>query len=124
MAKLNGLRIGDKITEFYGPVTGRNYNTAGAAAPGAPSIIVQVFGEGSVQLEQTNTSYLKGNSGGNVFTHDREADPTTWAALGGVIDQTSGQVILTPTIDASFSAIRATLAGVGAGRVVIQSIWN
>jgi hypothetical protein len=124
MAKLIGKNVGDVITEYYGPVIGRNYNTSGAAAPVAPAIEIKVTGTGSVQVEQSNTPMIKGNAGPNVFTNDRIADPTTWATLGGVIDVTSGIVSVAPTAHATFSSIRVIMAGLGDGKVVIQSIWN
>jgi hypothetical protein len=124
MAKLLGKIVGQSLVEFLGPITGRNYNVSGAAAPVAPRIIIQVFGTGSVQMQQNGSSIIIGNDGGNVFTSDTEAAPTTWVALGGVISQASGQVVVNPAVNPNWGAIRAIVAVVGEGRVVVETDWN
>ena len=124
MAKLIGKSIGDVITEYYGPVDGRNYNTAGDATPVAPAIDIQVFGTGSVQVQQNNTRINKPNAGPNQFTYDSVGDPTTWVALGAVVNVSSGIVTVVPTVDSVFSSIRVVLVTTGEGRVIVQSIWN
>ncbi len=124
MAKLAGKAVNDLIVEYYGPVTGRNYNTSGAASPVAPAINVVVHGTGAVQLQESQTFKMQGNSGTNNFTHDKIADPTTWVNLGTPIDASSGLTSVVPTVDSSFSTIRAIVSTAGDGHVVIQSDWN
>jgi hypothetical protein len=124
MAKLIGRTVGDVITEYYGPVDGRNYNMSGDATPVAPTIDIQVFGTGSVQLQQTNTRVYRPNAGPNTFTVDRVGDDATWVNLGGVVDVSSGIVTVTPTVGNIFSSIRVVLVTIGNGNAIIQSIWN
>jgi len=124
MAKLIQKSVGDVLIEYYGPVTGRNYNTSGSASPVAPAIEVQVFGTGSVQVQQNNTRINKPNAGRHQFTYDSVGDPTAWTNLGPVINVSSGIVSVSPTVDPKFSSIRVILAGTGDGTVTVQSIWN
>jgi len=124
MAKFIMKSVGDVLVEYYGPITGRNYNTAGSASPVAPAIEVQVFGTGSVQVQQTQTRINKSNTGPHQYTYDSIGDPTTWVNLGATIDNTSGIVSLAPTVDPKFSSIRVILASTGEGTVTVQSIWN
>ena len=123
MAKLIGRKVGEQIVEFLGPINERNYNTnEGVAVP--PSITVQVFGAGSVQLQQTQTPIIKGNAGLNAFTFDRIADPTTWANLGAPVTDAGGPVTVVPTVDNVFCAIRAIVVTVGNGKSLIQAEWH
>jgi len=125
MTNLTGKAINDTVVEYYGPVTGRNYNTSGSAAPVAPAIHLQVRGGGAIQLQETQSFVIKGNGGGNVFTHDKLPDGATWVNLGPVI--TSGNPIVTvnPTVGSYFSAIRAVVVTPSdTGHAVIQSDWN
>ena len=124
MAKLTGKAVSDQIVEYYGPITGRNYNTAGAAAPAAAAINIQVTGTGSIQLQETQTFKIRGNAGLNNFTNDKVPDETTWVNLGPVIDAAAGLTTVSPAVDPSFSCIRAIVAVSGEGRVIIQSDWR
>jgi len=126
MTKFIGKKAGDVLVEYYGPIDGRNYNTAGDATPVAPAIDVQVFGTGSVQVQQNNVRFNQGNAGLNQFTYDSIGDLTSWVNLGPVIDSTSGIVTVVPTVDPKFSSIRVNLVttGTGDGKVIVQSIWN
>lgn len=121
MAKLVGKSVGDKITEFFGPITGKNYNTSGEATPASPSVFIQVFGTGSVQVQQTQSFFMKANNGTNPYTWEREG--TSWTNLGTPISSANGLVELTPTADTNFAAIRVIVSGTGEGTVVIQADW-
>lgn len=125
MTNFTGKAINDTVVEYYGPVTGRNYNTAGAAAPVVPAIHAQVRGGGAIQLQETQTFIMKGNVGGNVFTHDKLPDGATWVNLGPVITSGTPLVTVNPTVDSSFSAIRAIVVTTSiTGHATIQSDWN
>lgn len=120
MPNLAGKNVGDQIVEILGPITGRNYNIHGTSP--APTIDVAVFGSGTVQVEQTQTPIIRGNSGTNLFTTDTIPDSSTWAALGGPITG-STPVTLTPTADNTFAAIRVVVSGAGKGSVIVKTNW-
>ena len=124
MARLSGKAVNDVIVEYYGPIHGRNYNTAGDAAPPPASIHVRVHGTGQIQLQETQSFILKGNDGTHNFTHDQLPDQLTWVNLGAPVDTSSGVVTVNPTIDPTFSSIRAIIVTPGDGHVVIQSDWR
>lgn len=124
MPKLLGKSVNDKLVEYLGPITGRNYNTSGSAAPDTPEVTVVVVGTGAVQVQQTQTPLYRGNSGTNVFTEYRVPDETTWVNLGGPINAASGPTTVNPTVDSTYSAIRVIVTTAGEGRVTIQSDWE
>jgi len=124
MAKLLGKAVGDTIVEFYGPITGRNYNIQDLAVPIVPRLVVQVFGTGAVQVEETVVYVFKGNDGLNVFTRDRAADQATWSTLGAVVDEGDGQVTENPAVDDEFTVIRVIVETAGEGQVVVQADWS
>lgn len=123
MAKLIGKAVGNTLVEFLGPIEGRNYNVAGLATANPATLELQVFGSGSIQVQESQTFIFKGNDGNNVFTTEMEADPASWANLGAAIAATDGLVTRTLTDDLKFSAIRIIVAVAGTGRYVCQSIW-
>lgn len=120
MTKLIGKAVGDKLVEYLGPIEGRNFNINGASP--APTLTVQLFGTGEALIEETQTREIKGNTGNNAFTYESLPDDGTWAAVTTVVG--GAPAITVPvTSDATFAAIRATVAVVGDGKLVIQSNW-
>jgi len=121
MAKLQGRAVGDVIAEFYGPITGRNYNVAAAAAPAAPTVRAIVTGTGTVVVEQNIVPAYVGNPGPNTFTHTMEGDPASWtvATSGGP----GNNITATLTPNAVFCAVRVRVATVGTGKVMIDTLW-
>lgn len=122
--EIKDKNVGEVITMFLGPITGRNYNVAGLATPPNPAIRIKVIGTGSVQVQQTQTAIFKGNSGHNAFTYDREPNPATWANLGTAIDSGDGVVTVNPTADGTFCAVQVVVSATGTGKVIIQSDWR
>lgn len=124
MAKLRGKAVGERIVEFLGPITGRNYNVNGSAAPVAPQIRVRVIGTGSVQLQEAPGGFqVSGGPGVNSFTWEKAAIPSAWANLGPVVADTGTHVVITPTIHANWTAVRALVSTVGDGQVIIETDW-
>lgn len=121
MTKLIGKAVGDKLVEYLGPIEGRNYNINGSSP--VPTLTIQLFGTGEVLIEETQTREIKGNSGNNAFTYESLPDDTTWATITTIVGN-AAPVTVPVTADPNFSAIRATVATVGEGRLVIQSNWK
>ena len=123
--KFLGKRAGDVLVEVLGPIPGRNYNMNGAATPPAPSVTVQVFGAGTVQVQQTQTSVFAGSLGSpNTHYYDSIPDDNTWADSGTPVAAASGptDVSLTP---GDYSAYRIVVVdpGDGSGKVLARSNW-
>lgn len=120
MSKLIGKVVGDLLVEYIGPIEERNFNINGGSP--TPTITVQLFGTGSVLIEETQTPIIQANAGTNAFTYETRPDQTTWAVVTTVVGNTPA-ITVPVTSDATFAAIRATVAAVGDGKLVIQSNW-
>jgi len=124
MARLYTHKVGDVLVEFYGPVTGRNYNVSGSATPVAPVLEVEVIGNGGVQVYQSTTPVFSAPNQINAVMFETDADPASWTALGTPITSASGKVSLTPPIGTTFSALRVVLTTLGDGKLIVNPIWN
>lgn len=121
MAKLQGRAVGDVIAEFYGPITGRNYNVNGAATPVTPTVRAIVTGTGAVEVQENTTPVYRGNPGPNTFTHSMEGDPAGWSTASGGGPGTNLTATLTP--DNVYCAVRVVVTTAGTGKVMIDSLW-
>ena len=120
MSKLIGKAVGDLLAEYIGPIEERNFNINGGSP--APTITVQLFGTGSVLIEETQRSIIQANAGTNAFTYETRPNQATWTAVATVVGGAAA-ITLPVTFDATFASIRATVAAVGDGKLVIQSNW-
>lgn len=131
MAKLLGLSAGNTVVEFHGPQAGRNYFADGTySVLVAPEVEIQVFGGGSVQFEENSAHIVIGERGTNqsnmgAINTQAEADPASWSAVGGAIDQSSGLVARAVTVgNPDRTWLRVTVVSEGKGWVHIDSKWN
>lgn len=121
MTKLIGKAVGDTLVEFLGPIQERNYNINGNSP--APTITVQLFGTGQVLIEETQNYVFVGNSGNNTYTYESRPDQATFATIATIVGNAPA-VTLPVTPDNLYAAIRASVAVVGTGKLVIQSNWQ
>lgn len=119
MAKLTGLKVGDVITQFIGPITGRNrFDTTVA-----PSVIVRVVGTGSVMVQETQSFNIVGIQGA-LNPYSKEKRPHTFVNIGLAITEASGNASRALTADAVYSAVQVVVTGVGDGYVTIETNWR
>lgn len=125
MAKLLGRAVGEQFVEILGPITGRNYNVNGSAAPVPPQIRVRVVGSGTVQLQEAPGGFVIAGTGGglNGFSYEKIVNPAAWVNLGAPVSDNGTFAVLTPTIHPNWTAIRAIVTAVGAAEVIIETDW-
>ena len=125
MPDLRDLPSGTEILVQLGPVTDRNFFSGGTA-----QVRIQVFGSGSVTLQENDTIIFRGeNPASSPPKHiKRHPDSFAWAAVGAPstdIDATDGIVVaaLTPSTDQNW--IRLIVGATpGGGRVVMATEWS
>lgn len=125
MARLLGKIAGDVVVEFLGVHQGRNY----FATSHAPSIEVQLFGNGSVQAQNNPDFIFQGerNSGYSQqlpINMTKVAKPTSWVNLGAAITSASGIVTLVPPVETEISFIRFIVVTPGDGYFTIATHWD
>jgi len=140
--QLAGKPAGTILIQLLGPIDDRNY--FGAAAP---VVHVQVFGTGSVRVEENDEFQIRGDNslsiggetdpglftGGNVPVRNkmRKSPRGTafegsgaWAFVGAAIAATATPVtrVLTPL--PTFNYIQLVIAVAGTGSVAFVTDWN
>lgn len=130
MAKLLGKKVSDPVVEIFGPQQGRNHFSIAVA----PTVEIQVFGAGEVQLQENLEHVLVGERASNIGSQgaintEVYANPVVgaggWLAVGAVIDSGDGLVVRSPTVgttDPTFLRLVVTVAG--GGWVHMTSKWN
>lgn len=131
MARLLGKQTGATIVEVHGPQAGRNYFADGITTTlVAPVVHIQVFGSGSVQLEQNLSHIHVGERASNIggqgpINTEMFADPATWAPVGVAVAETDGIQARTLTVgnpDPTF--VRLIVVTPGDGWVHFEQRWD
>jgi hypothetical protein len=129
--QLAGKPAGTILIQLLGPIDDRNY--FGAAAP---VVHVQVFGTGSVRVEENDEFQIRGDNSLSigsvpVINKMRKSPRGTafegsgaWAFIGAAIPATAAPVtrILTPL--PTFNYIQLVVAVAGTGSVAFVTDWN
>ena len=125
MVDLANRPSGSEIMAHLGPVTDRNYFSGGPT-----QVRIQVFGSGSVTLQDNATIIFRGeNPSSSPPKHiKRHPDSTAWVVVGAGstnIDASSGIVIATLTPGTDLNWIRLIIGSTpGNGRVVMATEWS
>ena len=125
MVKLADKPTGTMIVEILGPVTDRNYFSGGPT-----QVRIQVFGVGSVTLQENTDIIFKGeNPTSSPPKHvKRHPDSATWANVGAGstdIDASSGIITATLTPGTDLNWVRLIIGATpGDGKAVMATEWS
>jgi len=135
MARLLGKKVGDVVTEYLGPIVGRNYYSDGVhSVLVAPTVHIQLFGDTTwaLTLEENDQFVFRGERASNYGSQaainlEKIPDPTNWAAVGAAI--TGGTIVTrAPTVlgnpDPVYLRLVVTTVGTGQANVAVSNHWS
>ena len=144
MAKLLGKKVDDIVVEVFGPQNSRNYMADGTFSTlVTPEVAIQVFGSGSVQLQENVEHIIVGERASNIggqgaINTETAAAPDippipvpptpaviNWNPVGAVITQASGlqtRLVTVGNPDPTF--LRLIVIATGDGWVHFETKWN
>lgn len=120
MIKLNGLNVGNVISEFRGPQIGWNYAGSNPAV-----VMIRLIGTGAVKVQENSTPVMAGPPGDlNPTGLSMQPSPSGWNDVGAVVSQSSGSAevaLSAPTT--GYRWVRVVVTTAGTGKIALGGRW-